>query len=228
MRHDEIMDRLVDLVGIHPTRPDEHALQEHVAQCAECRDRLDTLRAIDAELARTRGDGPSDALGQRVLAIPANHAGEDPTPIRPRDRRLAFARWLPAAAASVIAVLVGAFTLALTRDTAPPPAFVADHAISLVGDTQAIHASLAMGRASGSNQPIRLEASGLSATEAPYYTLWLIDGEHHMMAATFRPEDDGSCVVMGVVPQDIVWTKAAITMGDEPPTDDSMVAVGSF
>ena len=226
MNHADARARLRELLGMHPAFPDEVALRAHVADCADCQARLAKLERLQAELGRYADQDPSADLDARVLSIPAMDGADQQTPtVRsrrgPAQRRI----WIPAAAAALIAALV--MTFALPRSDDPP--FVAEHTVAMTSEMPRVSAEIAMGRADGSNQPVRLKARGLSTTDAGFYTLWVIDDQHHAMsAATFRPEDDGTCIVMGVVPRNITWKQAAITMGDTPPTDSTMLAVGQF
>lgn len=228
MKHVDAVARLPELLGMHPAFADEVALRAHVAECADCQARLATLERIQAELGRFADDEPSADLDARILGIPAVDADAHPAPTSlPPRRHIRRRVWIPAAAAAVVAaVLVMAFTF--TRGTPGQP-FVAEHTVAMTSAMPRVSAEIAMGRADGSNQPVRLTARGLSTTDAAFYTLWVIDDQHHAMsAATFRPEDDGTCIVMGVVPRNISWKQAAITMGDTQPTDTTMLAVGQF
>jgi hypothetical protein len=227
MNHTDALSRLPDLLGMHPASPDEVALRAHVADCADCQSRLATLERLQAELGRFANEDPSTDLDARILAIPTLDTEERSAPTALPPRRIARRRiWIPAAAATLVAVLVMAFTF--TRGD-PGQTFVAEHTVAMTSEMPRVSAEIAMGRADGSNQPVRLKARGLSTTDAGFYTLWVIDDQHHAMsAATFRPEDDGTCIVMGVVPRNITWKQAAITMGDTPPTDTTMLAVGQF
>ncbi len=229
MRHAEATARLAELLGVHPAVSDEAALRAHVAVCAECQARLAALERIELQLRRFDGEEPSASLDELVLAIPAADAASAPAPVNARFRVWRRRTWIPAAAAGLLAVVVATFALTVGHVGSSSPTFVAEHTIAMTSPNSRMTVKLAMGKAAGSNQPVRLEASGMSSTDAPFYTLWVMDDQHHAMsAATFRPEDDGTCVVMGVVPRNVAWKEAAITRADTPPTDTTMLAYGRF
>lgn len=233
MTHDDAIQRLPDLLGVHPAFPEEGALRAHVAECSACQERLATLQTIDAELRSFRDLEPSEDLDARIAAITQMPTDDEGTasvdsPSGPVGRQRPQRQWLQAVAASALALMIAVIALLAARPGGSE-AFVAMNEMTMTASDPRVHATIAMGSPTDSNQPIRLEASGLSSTDAAYYTLWVMDdADHHMSAATFRPEGDGSCVVMGMVPRSAAWTKAAITPEDSPPGSGHMIAVARF
>ena len=203
MRHEVARERLPELLGLHPASSDESALREHVATCVECRGLLANLSGVDQALRGVGAEQHSRELDERVLTIPVG-------PVAVQVRRLRRIGWITSAVA-VVASLTVALSLSFTRGDAPPPGFSAARTVTLTGATSGVRAQLQLGRPEGANQPLRLVAHGLSPVGARYYVLWLAGPEGRVSAATFRPDADGDCVVVGVAPRDLSWDHADIT-----------------
>ena len=217
MRHEEARERLPELLTLHPASPDETALRAHVATCGECRALLADMAGIDRALRGLGAEEPGARLGRRILAIP-NAAAKTPKHRRP---------WkLASTAAVLVAGLAVVLSVVLLRGGGSADGFPAGHAIALRGADPAVRAELVLGAPEGPNQPLRLVARGLSPTGAAYYTLWLSGPAGPVSAGTFRPDADGDCVVVGVVPRDVSWANASITRADAPPGSAHTVATG--
>lgn len=217
MRHEDAHQRLPELLGLHTATPDETELRAHVTVCAECQRLLATMSGIDQTLRSVAADAPSPVLERRVLAIPG--AGRAGAP------RRSTRGWLAGAAAALVVALAVALSVALTRGRTPD-GFAAAHTIALRGTDAGMHARLELAPPKGPNQPLRLVAQGLPPAGAGYYTLWLTGPGGRVSAGTFRPDADGDCIVIGVVPRDVSWTSASITKADAPPGSAQTVATG--
>ena len=204
MRHEVARERLPELLGLHPASSDESALRAHVATCAECRGLLANLSGVDQALRGVGAEQPSRELDERVLTIPVG-------PVAVQGTRLRRIGWITSAVA-VVAGLTVALSSART--------------VTLTGATSGVRAQLQLGRPEGANQPLRLVAHGLSPVGARYYVLWLAGPEGRVSAATFRPDADGDCVVVGVAPRDLSWDHADITGAGSPNAE--AVATGTL
>ena len=221
MRHEDAIERLPGLLGLRPAGTQELELRRHVDDCGDCQERLAALQEVDRGLRRLQEENPSSDLEQRVLAIP-QHAPPDAGRAPPRRRA-----WLGAAAA-IAAVLAVTASLILTRGGGTDRAFAVVRAVTLSAPGGGVQARLELAKPDGANQPVRLVASGLSPTAAPYYTLWLIGEGRRVSAGTFRPDADGDCMIIGVVPRDITWSQVTITRADARPESAERVAVGNL
>ncbi len=218
MRHEVARERLPELLGLHPASSDESALRAHVATCVECRGLLANLSGVDQALRGVGAEQPSRELDERVLTIPVGLVAVQGTHLR----RIG---WITSAVA-VVAGLTVALSLSFRRGDAPPPGFSAARTVTLTGATSGVRAQLQLGRPEGANQPLRLVAHGLSPVGARYYVLWLAGPEGRVSAATFRPDADGDCVVVGVAPLDLSWDHADITGAGNPNAE--AVATGTL
>ncbi len=218
MRHEVARERLPELLGLHPAFTDETALRAHVATCAECLGLLATLGEVDRGLRGVGAVELSRELDERVLAIPTIPVVDD----HARRRR---AGWVGSAVA-VVAGLAVALSLSLTRGDSTVPGFSAARIVTLTGAISGVRAELQIGRPEGPNQPLRLVAHGLSPVGARYYVLWLAGPEGRVSAATFRPDADGDCVVVGVAPRDLSWDRVSITGAGT--SDGAAIATGTL
>ena len=57
------------------------------------------------------------------------------------------------------------------------------------------------------SQQVRLVATGLAPAS---YNLWFAGPHERVVAASFRPDADGDCKVIGVVPRGVRWTRVTI------------------
>jgi hypothetical protein len=221
MKHETARERLPELLRLRPAGPDETELRAHVAGCAECQVLLDSMAAVEQTLHGLGAETPSAALERRVLAIPHAERAKSPRWLR-RDK-------LTAVAASLAVGLAVGLSLMLLRPGASPAGFSAAQTVALRGSDPGVRAHLELGAPQGPNQPLRLTAEGISPSGAAYYTLWLTGpGGQSVSAGTFRPDSDGDCVVIGVVPRNGSWTLAAITKADAPPSSAETVATGKL
>ena len=219
MRHEDAHERLPELLGLHPATADEPELRAHVAACADCQAILAAMGGIEHALRSHATDTPSPALAQRVLAIPDSGRSD--------VARGARRRWLAGAAAVIVVALVVALSVVLTKGQTPS-GFSAAHTIALTGADAGIHARLELGVPEGPNQPLRLVAQGLPPAGAAYYTLWHTGPGGRVSAGTFRPDADGDCVIIGVVPRDLTWNSASITGANAPTGSAQTIATGKL
>jgi hypothetical protein len=220
VRHQEAAERLPELLGLRRAAADELALRAHVGECAACQGRLAALERVQRTLLGLGREEPSPALERRVLTIGERRGS------RRHGQRARRGVWLAAAAAAVAGLAVALALALLGRG--PGESFPTAQAIALTHSKPGVRARLELGRPQGPNQPLRLIAHGLSPVAAPYYSLWLQGPGRRVVAATFRPDADGDCRVVGVVPRSAAWHRATITRGDQPPVPGVSVASGSF
>ena len=220
MRHEDAIERLPGLLGLRSAGTQELELRRHVDDCRDCQERLAALQEVDRGLRGLQDENPSSDLEQRVLAIPRRASDARHAP--PRRRA-----WLGAAAAMAVVLAVTA-SLILARGGGTDRAFAVVRAVTLSAPGGGVRARLELAKPDGANQPVRLVASGLSPTAAPYYTLWLIGEGRRVSAGTFRPDADGDCMIIGVVPRDITWSQVTITRADARPESAERVAVGNL
>lgn len=222
MRHEEAIRRLPDLLGLHTTGAWEAELREHLAGCAACHDMLASLQTTDRALADLQRERPGADLTRRVLAIPQTETSH----VRSMRHRLRGPWGFAAGAALAVVAVVLTMTFAFDGRT-HDRGFLVARSVTFDGE-RGVSARLELARPEGANQPVRLAAEGISPTGAPYYTLWLTDGRRRVSAGTFRPDADGDCAVIGVVPRDVAWSQVVITRGDTVPDAGNAVAAGAF
>ena len=218
MRHEDALDRLTELVGLHQAAIDDRELRAHLGECARCRARLAELRSIDARLRRLDAPpAPSQRLENRILAIPTG-AG---APERARG-----GGWRRAAAAACVLLVVGVFVGAfMARDRSrPQSAFQSPRVVELVtAHPEVMTARIEIGAAAGGRIPIRLVATGLPRGRDRYYELWLSGGDGAVSAGSFRPDREGRCVVVLQVPVG-EWTEVEVTSEGRPPSPHATMA----
>ena len=90
---------------------ERQAFEAHVATCPICRDEVRSLQRVADALARSVPQRtPRAEVRARVLA---GIGLEEPAPARDERRRSAVSSWLPLAASILVAVVLGAYALAL-------------------------------------------------------------------------------------------------------------------
>jgi Anti-sigma-K factor rskA/Putative zinc-finger len=158
---------------------EESEVEDHLRQCAACREEARELRTVHErllDLAYATEEPPHD-LGEHVVAgIP-----------RRQDRRR-LPPWLAAVAAifCVLAVLGALFVPDLSDGRALASATLTptDRAPDAGGEVSIQDA--------GTNMEVRLEAWGLPACEDDrYYELWLVEGEERVSAGSFTVGPSG-------------------------------------
>jgi anti-sigma-K factor RskA len=116
-RHEDIVARLEHYALGDVTADEGHAVEQHLAGCAECTDELRELMLVMEGLARAPGIAvPPPGLRTRVLsAIAADARGAGPARVAPISPRRGWSgAWL-AAAAAVILALAGSVYLSNER-----------------------------------------------------------------------------------------------------------------
>lgn len=195
MRHEDAYPRLAELAGVHSSEHDESALVAHVSDCPTCRSRLATLRRLGRRLTETpaRVDVPS-GLSERLAAIPGSHP-QSRVGTRPKRRLLA-------------GVAVGALGAAVAMVLGwPRDGFDGSRTVTLQSPSANLSARVELSKGSGANQQVRLVATGLAPAS---YNLWFAGPHERVVAASFRPDADGDCKVIGVVPRGVRWTRVTI------------------
>lgn len=221
MTHAEVHERLAELVGVRSANDGDAQLRAHVVDCHRCAARLRSLERVERLLQSTRGhesEGPPTALEQRVVAIPALYSRAQTR--RPRRLAAATVGAVIAAAAAAVAVLA----LALARPSAhAPSAFQPERVVALKARGRSVEAKLTLGHPSGSTQPLRLVAEGFSPGPPRLYALWLVGPNGSVMLRSFRPNDEGSCVVDAAAPAG-KWTQVVITSAGSSPASERTIA----
>jgi RNA polymerase sigma-70 factor (ECF subfamily) len=108
-----------------------------------------------------------------------------------------------------------------------PTGFQPARVVTLKAGGVPVHARLALGRPSGSTQPLRLVAEGLPPGPVGSYALWLVGPDGSVLLRSFRPNSVGSCIVDATAPPGR-WTRVVITRGSQPPTSDGTIASASL
>jgi hypothetical protein len=201
--HEEVYARLGELATLHPSGTDEAALMAHVAECAICSERVDTIRRMERLLSETpRQIEVPSGLHARINAIPSVHP-QTPASRRRSRRPIAIGAAVVAAAASTLAIAV-----LWPRD------FDASRSVVLSAPTARVAARVEFSAGSGPNQQVRLVARGLPEAS---YVLRFVDARREFVAASFRPDADGDCEVVGAVPRNVSWTRVMITTAGDGP-----------
>jgi anti-sigma-K factor RskA len=206
--HEELESNLAVWVIGAVDREEAEAVQAHVEGCASCRETVVRLqRAVSAMPLAVEEVAPPARLRERVLVAAAASRGSAAAPSPVRRRVPAPARANPfapvfnrlpvyaAAAAVVLALVVGVVAGELAGHQATPPSQVARFALSG-------HQSLAGAKAT----VIDLKSDGLALVDfsglptpgqGRVYEVWLItSGGRADPAAVFVPESNGSKVVL--------------------------------
>lgn len=221
--------------------------ERHLAECAECRAEVDSLREASAMLAETTAVEPPADLRDRLLAeirtvrplppvVPAPEetpeeteteplpAAGNVTPLRPGRRLL---RGLVAAAAVVAAIGAGALVWQpWDDDTSQAPQLTAAERVQRAPDavkvTQEIDGGQATVWASRSLNRFVVQTEDLPPLpEGKAYEMWLQDSKDGMVPAGLMGAEDGTVVLEGDVANAVA---AGITVepaaGSTVPTSD--------
>ena len=220
--------------------------ERHLAECAECRAEVDSLREASAMLAETTAVEPPADLRDRLLAeirtvrplppvVPApEETSEEPeplpaaagnvTPLRPGRRLL---RGLVAAAAVVAAIGAGAVVWQpWDDDTSQAPQLTAAERVQRAPDavkvTQEIDGGQATVWASRSLNRFVVQTEDLPPLpEGKAYEMWLQDSKDGMVPAGLMGAEDDTVVLEGDVANAVA---AGITVepaaGSTVPTTD--------
>jgi Anti-sigma-K factor rskA, C-terminal/Putative zinc-finger len=176
--HPEILDLLGPYVmGVLEPR-EERDVEDHLRECAGCREEADGLRIAHErllDLAHATETPPQYLEGRVVAGIP-----------RRRDRRR-LTSWVAAVAAVCVLAVLGAIFVpdlsggrALASATLTPTDLAPD-----AGGEVSI-------KDTGRNMDVRLEAWGLPPCEDDrYYELWLVEGEERVSAGSFTVGPSG-------------------------------------
>ena len=196
------MSELHDLTGSYVvdalTEPERRAFENHLVDCAACRQEVAELRATSALLAVTTPHEPPAQLRELIMSRTAAMPQRWPAP----PARIRSATWLVAAAAALLLALVGggywATGLSRTNDRLAAQASVMNAVLS-APDVQATSADVATGGqativSSRTRATAVFVASGLSRPDAAHvYELWWITASGKALpAGTFAPASDGS------------------------------------
>ena len=176
--HPEILDLLGPYVMGVLEPPEEREVEDHLRECAGCREEANGLRIAHERLLDLAHatEAPPQGLQERVVAgIP-----------RPRDRRR-LPSWVAAVAAVCVLAALGAIFVpdlsggrALASATLTPTDLAPD-----AGGEVSIEDA-------GTNMEVRLEAWGLPPCEDDrYYELWLVEGEERVSAGSFTVGPSG-------------------------------------
>ncbi len=180
--HPETRDLLGPFVMGYLDPAEERAVEEHLEDCASCRQEAEALRLAHERLAEfaAASEAPPPHLKDRAVAgMP-----------RPAPRRL-VPSWVAAAAAVLFLALGLAYGPSLlgsqevTAATLEPTGLAPDAGgeVEIVGGAE--------------NMEVRLDAWGLPACEREeYYELWLVEGEERVSAGTFSVGRSGEVEVV--------------------------------
>jgi anti-sigma-K factor RskA len=210
--------------------------EEHLAECAECRSEVDSLRQAAALLAETTATTPPTGLRDRVLSgittvrpLPPEQAAAPVVSLESRRRRRTTA-WLVAAAA-VVAIGGGAVVWQQVDDG--PPSRVEQ--LQAAGDVQRFSLPVGDGGSATVYRSKRLNEAAIvtkgmpAAPEGKEYVLWLQHGTMMTQAGVMPVGSDNKVLFSGDA---ATADGAAVSIedaGTEPiqPSDD-VVALFSF
>jgi anti-sigma-K factor RskA len=155
---------------------EEREVEDHLAECASCREEAQELRLVHVRLADLAygTEAPPEDLKARVVArIPRREAGRH------------VPAWVAAVAAfCVLAVLGVLFAPDLFGARAAATLSPTDRAPDAGGEVSV--------RGTGENIEMRLEAWGLPACKSEqYYELWLVEGDERVSAGSFTVGQSG-------------------------------------
>jgi anti-sigma-K factor RskA len=200
------------------TDAEERELERHLEGCPACRDDLDDVRHAHGIL-RAAVDGPPPELKDWVLARTRNEARGRPA----GWRKL----WLPAAAALLVAAVLGYGVLRTVSDSSDSLALTATSAAPQAGGEL-------RGERVGDNLRVELEAWGLpKQREGQYYEMWYAkEGGGRISCGTFRAQPGGSTTVSLSAPASAVaYPKIEITLepdDGDPGSSGEVVLKGSL
>jgi anti-sigma-K factor RskA len=180
--------------------------ERHLAECADCRSEVDSLREAAALLAETTSTAPPAGLRDTVLAgiatvrplPPEVDRGATVTELAPRRRRRTTA-WL-AAAAAVVVLGGGGAVWTQVHDDAPPSRV---EQIEAAGDVQ--HFTLPVGdggsatvyRSRKLNEAAIVTKGMPAAPSGHAYALWFQHGDAMVPAGIMPPGSDNQVVLSG-------------------------------
>lgn len=209
--------------------------ERHLADCAECRAEVDSLREAAALLPETTTAVPSDALRERVLAGIATVrplpplTTEAPARRRPRFRPAA----LVAAAAAVVAIGAGAVVWQPWEDeTSQAPQLVASDVLDAPDAQEYVQdfpdgSSATLVRSESLKRAVIVTNDMAPPPEGKVYELWL-DHDGVMVPAGLMPAEADAVVMLEGDAADAEG--AGITIepapdGSETPTGDTVALI---
>lgn len=209
--------------------------ERHLADCAECRAEVDSLREAAALLPETTTATPSDALRERVLAGIATVRPLPPLTVEPPARRRPRFRpaALVAAAAAVIAVGAGAVVWQPWEDeTSQAPALTAADVLEAADAEEYVQefpdgSKATLTRSKSLNRVVIVTDDMAPAPDGKVYELWLDHDGVMVPAGLMPPESDAVVMFKGDAAQ---ATGAGITIepgpdGSEEPTGDTVALI---
>jgi anti-sigma-K factor RskA len=180
-------DRFEELLGpylLHQlTAEEERELEDHLAECPRCRDELDRIRQTHTLLRELAVSGPPADLKSRTMA---QARGETTT--RPGVR---WKVWVPAAAALLLAAILGVGLLRATIGDSSP-------GVPLDATALAPGASGELrGEKVGENIQFELDVRGLpELRKDEYYEMWYArENGERISCGTFRAQPAGKTTV---------------------------------
>lgn len=177
------------------------AFERHLAECAECRAEVASLRETAAMLAETTATAPPAALRDRVLADITTVRQLPPVVPTAQPVRRHRVRLLVAAAAAV--VLVGAGAVAVTQpwaDDAPPPS-VTEQVLE-APDAQSTTLEFPGGASATVTHSDELDQAVLQTDDMPpppdgkVYQVWLDQPGKGMVSAAVMPVKEDQTLLL--------------------------------
>ncbi|MEJ7872259.1 MAG: anti-sigma factor [Rubrobacteraceae bacterium] len=216
--HQETRDLLGPFLMGDLSAEDERMVEEHLEDCASCREEVDSLRLAHERLAEFAAvvEPPPPRLKDRAVGgIP-----------RPAARRFVPPSWLVAAAAALLVALGVAYGTSLlgggevAAATLEPTGWAPEAGGELRVESPA------------PNTQARLEVWNLPRLEeGEYYELWFGKGEGRISAGTFTVDERGNVTSYMHVTQETVgdYQRVGITLEKfpaEPRMDRARVVLG--
>ena len=217
-------DEVIALVALGETpSPDDAA---HLRSCAACGGEVDRLARVTVALRVPVDEGvpselrlpvePPPAVWEAIARATADGTTEGVAPVLPLRPRPARRGWLlPAAAALVVGVALGAVGRGMFGGESAPPDRVTEQVTLTALPADPGAAGRAEVVSTGQGRQLRLTVSGLTA-KAGFYEVWLIDPTvTKMVPLGILPATGGAFVI----PADIDLTQYPIVDVSAEPLD---------
>lgn len=218
---------------------DRAAFEKHLAECTDCREELEELRLLTADLPFAAEPAePNDGMKERVLS--AVFAEEPVTAVEktvtaPAPRKPAR-QWLQPLLAASLLLSAGANVYLLAQKEETDQQVAREEPATLAGSVQLAATEGFNGQAQASmvqengHSSVILQANQLqvpSGTEA--YQVWLInEAGDKVRAGTFNTDESGRGAVSYTMPADDNWQMIAVTLEptatSEQPLGDIVLA----
>lgn len=189
---------LVGAYAVDALDPDERArFEEHLGDCADCRDEVASLQEAGAMLSALTETMPSPSVKERLMAEVSTVRPLPPETPRPTNIETRRRRWLPAALVAAAAVaVVGAGAVVVQpwdRDHGTEQQMTATEQVLQASDAEEVAldldgATAKLVRSPELGKAVLVTQDMPSAPEGKVYQLWLQDDAGAMVPAGLMPD----------------------------------------